>query len=61
MQLQGRVTIDWDAQSPELVAGAERQWRFEVVRGWRRRAAVPLRWSFVDYSPATLGTGAARA
>jgi hypothetical protein len=57
MQLQGRVTIDWDAQSPELVAGAERQWRFEVMRGWRRRAAVPLRWSFIDYSPATLGTG----
>ena len=57
MQLQGRVTIDWDAHAPELVAGAERQWRFEVLRGWRRRAAVPLRWSFVDYSPATLGTG----
>jgi predicted pyridoxine 5'-phosphate oxidase superfamily flavin-nucleotide-binding protein len=57
LQLQGRVTIDWDAQSPQLVAGAERQWRFEVVRGWRRRAAVALRWSFVDYSPATLGTG----
>jgi predicted pyridoxine 5'-phosphate oxidase superfamily flavin-nucleotide-binding protein len=57
LQLQGRVTIDWDAHAPELVAGAERQWRFEVVRGWRRRAAVPLRWSFIDYSPATLGTG----
>lgn len=57
LQLQGRVTIDWDAHAPDLVAGAERQWRFEVVRGWRRRAAVALRWSFLDYSPATLGTG----
>jgi hypothetical protein len=57
LQLQGRATIDWDAHAPDLVAGAERQWRFEVVRGWRRRAAVSLRWSFVDYSPATLGTG----
>lgn len=57
LQLQGRVTIDWDAPSPELVAGAERQWRFDVMRAWRRRAAVPLRWSFIDYSPATLGTG----
>jgi uncharacterized protein len=55
IQLQGRVSIDW--HTPELVAGAERQWRFEVLRGWRRRAAVPLRWSFIDYSPATLGTG----
>jgi predicted pyridoxine 5'-phosphate oxidase superfamily flavin-nucleotide-binding protein len=58
LQLQGRATIDWDV-TPEMVAGAERQWRFEVVRGWRRRAAVPLRWSFIDYSPATLGTGVA--
>jgi predicted pyridoxine 5'-phosphate oxidase superfamily flavin-nucleotide-binding protein len=56
LQLQGRVTIDWDA-APDMVAGAERQWRFDVVRGWRRRVAVPLRWSFIDYSPATLGTG----
>jgi predicted pyridoxine 5'-phosphate oxidase superfamily flavin-nucleotide-binding protein len=31
MQLQGRVSIDWDAQSPGLVPGAERQWRFAVV------------------------------
>ena len=61
MQLQGRVTIDWDAQASGLVAGAERQWRFAVVRGWRRRAALPLRWSFIDYSPATLGTGARSA
>jgi hypothetical protein len=59
LQLQGRATIDWDAASPALVAGAERQWRFDVVRGWRRRAALPLRWSFIDYSPATLGTGVA--
>jgi len=59
LQLQGRAAIEWDAQSSDLVAGAERQWRFAVVRGWRRRAALPLRWSFIDYSPATLGTGLA--
>jgi hypothetical protein len=57
LQLQGGVTIDWDARLRS--AGVERQWRFEVVRGWRRRAALPLRWSFIDYSPATLGTGVA--
>ncbi len=61
LQLQGRVTIDWDAHAPELIAGAERQWRFEVLRGWRQRAAIALRWSFVDHSPATLGTGIAGA
>jgi predicted pyridoxine 5'-phosphate oxidase superfamily flavin-nucleotide-binding protein len=59
LQLQGRVTVDWDAASRDLVPGAERQWRFDVVRGWRQRAALPLRWSFIDYSPATLGTGVA--
>jgi len=59
LQLQGRAAIEWDAQSSDLVAGAERQWRFAVVRGWRRRAALPLRWSFIDYSPATLRTGLA--
>jgi predicted pyridoxine 5'-phosphate oxidase superfamily flavin-nucleotide-binding protein len=59
LQLQGRATIDWDGPSRDLVPGAERQWRFEVVRGWRRRGALPLRWSFIDYSPATLGTGVA--
>ncbi len=57
LQLQGRVTIDWNARVRS--AGIERQWRFAVARGWRRRAAVPLRWSFVDYSPATLGTAVA--
>jgi predicted pyridoxine 5'-phosphate oxidase superfamily flavin-nucleotide-binding protein len=51
LQLQGTVTIDWSAAAP--IDGAERSWRFAVVRGWRRRAATPLRWSFVDYSPAT--------
>ncbi len=54
LQLQGRTAIEWGARVPS--AGIERRWRFEVTRGWRRRAAVPLRWSFVDYSPATLGT-----
>ncbi len=54
LQLEGRASIAWDARV--LSAGIERQWRFTVERGWRRRAAVPLRWSFIDYSPATLGT-----
>lgn len=57
LQLQGRATIDWRADAAALVDGAERRWRFAVERGWRSRAATALRWSFVDYSPATLGTG----
>src|SRR5262249_3284086 len=57
LQLQGTVESDWDADQARQVEGAQRTWRFTVARGWRRRAAIPLRWRFVDYSPATLRTG----
>jgi uncharacterized protein len=57
LQLQGLATIDWSADAARPVEGAERAWRFAVTRGWRRRAATPFRWTFLDYSPATLGTG----
>ncbi|HEX3758022.1 MAG TPA: pyridoxamine 5'-phosphate oxidase family protein, partial [Kofleriaceae bacterium] len=45
LQLQGRAEIQWSG--PEVVAldGAERLWRVHVERGWRRRAALPLRWT----------------
>ena len=57
LQLQGVVTIDWDADAARAFGGAERLWRFEVVCGWRRHPSYALSWSFIDYSPATLGTG----
>jgi predicted pyridoxine 5'-phosphate oxidase superfamily flavin-nucleotide-binding protein len=56
LQLQGMVTIDWSAAT-KFVEGAERLWRFEIVRGWRRHAASLLQWSFIEYSPVTLSTG----
>ncbi len=56
LQLQGMAQVDWRG-SPEEFTGAERLWRFHVTRGWRRRASVQLRWSFMEYSPATLRTG----
>lgn len=58
LQLQGLAQVDWSAAAPEQFAGAERLWRFHVDRGWRRKAASPLRWEFVDYSPTTVQTGA---
>jgi uncharacterized protein len=57
LQLQGIAKIDWNGEAARLVEGAERLWRFEVLRGWRRHAASSLRWSFIDYSPVTLKTG----
>jgi predicted pyridoxine 5'-phosphate oxidase superfamily flavin-nucleotide-binding protein len=57
LQLQGLATIDWSAAATKFVEGVERLWHFEIVRGWRRHAASSLQWSFIEYSPATLGTG----
>lgn len=38
LQLQGTTSILWNAKS----ADAERLWRVEVQRGWRRRAALDI-------------------
>jgi predicted pyridoxine 5'-phosphate oxidase superfamily flavin-nucleotide-binding protein len=57
LQLQGGAEVDWKAAAAEQIAGAERLWRFRVARGWRRKAASPLRWSFVEYARTTLQTG----
>lgn len=57
LQLQGIATLDWSAGAARRFEGAERVWQFDVARGWRRRLAASLQWSFIDYSPATLGTG----
>jgi predicted pyridoxine 5'-phosphate oxidase superfamily flavin-nucleotide-binding protein len=57
LQLQGTVEIHWNPAAVRQFAGAERFWRFRVQRGWRRRAALPLRWTFVDAAPTTALTG----
>jgi uncharacterized protein len=57
LQLQGRAQVEWKAAETEQFAGAERLWRFNTARGWRRKAASPLRWSFVEYARTTLQTG----
>lgn len=58
LHLQGRVEIDWDPDGGEWPQGVQRQWRLKVERAWRRPAALPLRWTFGDYSPVTLMTDA---
>ena len=57
LHLQGTVEIDCTDTAAQQITGAERSWRLHIQRAWRRRAAVPLRWTFIDQSPATLRTG----
>ena len=59
VQLQGTVDIDWDAGAD--VIGAERMWHFQIMRGWRRRSALPLRWRCIDSDSAPGGSGSPRA
>jgi uncharacterized protein len=60
LQLQGTVEIDWETNNsaPE---GAERLWRFHVKRAWWRAAAMPFTGTLLEFSPASLRTGAWRS
>jgi hypothetical protein len=53
LQLQGRVDVDWAREAAGDLPGAERSWRFNIARGWRRRGALPLDWTFPDFAPTT--------
>lgn len=57
LHLQGRTEIVWDVPVEERLAGAERLWRLRVTRAWRRRTALPLRWSLRMLSPGVARTG----
>lgn len=57
LQLQGMAEIDWAGDHASALVGAERMWRFHIVRGWRRAAGSPLCASPPDYAPTTLRTG----
>jgi predicted pyridoxine 5'-phosphate oxidase superfamily flavin-nucleotide-binding protein len=58
LHIQGRTEIVWDVPVGERLAGAERLWRLRVTRAWRRRGALPLRWSLRMLSPGVARTGA---
>jgi predicted pyridoxine 5'-phosphate oxidase superfamily flavin-nucleotide-binding protein len=45
LHVQGTTEIVWDGPEVRAVPGAERLWRLRVERGWRRRAALALRWA----------------
>jgi uncharacterized protein len=45
LHLQGSAQIVWDGPEVATFPAAQRLWRVRVEGGWRRRGAVPLRWS----------------
>jgi predicted pyridoxine 5'-phosphate oxidase superfamily flavin-nucleotide-binding protein len=56
LQATGRATIEWSSGLTHPT-GAQRLWRVDVSRSWRRRNALPLRWDFGAFAPTTLTTG----
>jgi predicted pyridoxine 5'-phosphate oxidase superfamily flavin-nucleotide-binding protein len=57
LQVQGHTEIVWEVPEDERLAGAERLWRLNVSRIWRRRGALPLRGSLQMLSPSVARTG----
>ncbi|SDN58547.1 hypothetical protein SAMN05216360_109199 [Methylobacterium phyllostachyos] len=55
--LQGRTVIDWTGAEAAHLMGAQRSWSLTVEQGWRRRAAVPLRWGAPEPAPQLTRTG----
>lgn len=60
LQLQGMGQIIWDGSELASFEGAKRLLHVEVTRAWRRKAALPLRWSEPEPAPTTLATGSWR-
>jgi len=55
LQLQGLVTIDWNADAK--LEGAQRTWRLRLQKVVRCRNTFPFTWAFGDFAPTTLATG----
>jgi predicted pyridoxine 5'-phosphate oxidase superfamily flavin-nucleotide-binding protein len=57
LQLSGRAEVLLDDPEIALFDGAERLWRLEIERAFRRPAALGMRLELVEASPRTLETG----
>jgi uncharacterized protein len=56
LRLKGIASIDWNPPDTSP-AGTERVLRFQTSMISRQRSALPLRWDFAEFSPASLATG----
>jgi uncharacterized protein len=57
LQVRGHAEIIWEIPEHERFTGAERLWRLNVARVWRRRGVLPLCWSLRSLSPSVARTG----
>lgn len=57
LQLTGDAEVILDSHDIAAFQGAERLWTFTPRKLVRRRAALPLRFDFLDWSPNSLMTG----
>ena len=51
LMMTGNASVDMDTEEAALFNGAERLWSFEPAEVRRIKYALPLRWSFNDFSP----------
>ncbi len=57
LHLTGEAEVDLDSAEIAAFQGAERLWRFTPRAVVLRAAAMPMRWTFTDWSPNSLMTG----
>jgi ferredoxin-NADP reductase/predicted pyridoxine 5'-phosphate oxidase superfamily flavin-nucleotide-binding protein len=57
LMLTGTVEIIWEGPEVDAFRGAERAWTFKLDHGIRLADALPVRWSFGEFSPNSLITG----
>ncbi|TXL73483.1 flavin-nucleotide-binding protein [Vineibacter terrae] len=55
--LTGTTEIVWEGEEVRRFTGAQRLLRFRLTEGRRVAGALPLRWTFGDYSPVLARTG----
>ena len=51
LYLTGTAEVIWEGTEAINYAGAERLFRFRLVRGYRMESSLPLRWSNPKFSP----------
>jgi predicted pyridoxine 5'-phosphate oxidase superfamily flavin-nucleotide-binding protein len=55
LHLAARATIESDRPGLAMASGAQRLLHLDIVEGWRRPAAMPLRWSEPEAPPQFAG------